>query len=385
MKGSFQIARLFGIPVEIHWTFGLIVLWIFYVVYDKTGQFDPLMLFWQGLFVFSIFLCVLLHEFGHALTARKYGVKTLDIILSPIGGVARLDRMPEKPIQEFWVALAGPLVNVGIIVILSAYVLVLGDIQRSQLLDLLYLVLNPQSNTFAAGLSQFDFYIAGLIGLNAALALFNLLPAFPLDGGRIFRALLSMRWTRLKATGIAARTGQLLAILLALYGIATGNIITAMIGVFVFSTAAGEFNYVKMEDALDKTPVSDLVRTSFTLALSSWQIPEMLQLIPHGLENYFIVWDDYENHATGWVSQKMVVDASRNPTRHPPLQIADIQDTNLIEVQSSDSLKKVFHLIRDQQVPIVLVKKDDEIAGVLDIAMIERFIQMTRKLKQKNR
>lgn len=381
MKGSFQIARFFGIPVEVHWTFGLIVLWILYVVYDKTGQFDPQMLFWQTLFVLSIFFCVMLHEFGHALTARKYGVKTLDIILSPIGGVARLDRMPEKPLQEFWVALAGPLVNVGIILLLSVYVLLQGDIKKSQFLDLLYLVVNPQSNTFAAGLSQFDYYVVGLIGLNAALALFNLLPAFPLDGGRIFRALLSMRLNRLQATRIAARTGQLLAIVLGLYGIANGNIITAMIGVFVFSTAAGEYNYVKMEDALSRTTVNDLVRTSYTLVPDSWHIPEMLQLIPHGLEKYFIVWDEYQDKPTGWVSDKMLFEANKNASLNDLTEIADIQNTTLVEVQSSDSLHGAFNVMRTHQVPILLVKKEDELIGVLDMGMVDQFIRMTRSLK----
>lgn len=383
MKGSFQIARFFGIPVEVHWTFGLIVLWILYVVYDKTGQFDPQMLFWQTLFVLSIFFCVMLHEFGHALTARKYGVKTLDIILSPIGGVARLDRMPEKPLQEFWVALAGPLVNVGIILLLSVYVLLQGDIKKSQFLDLLYLVVNPQSNTFAAGLSQFDYYVVGLIGLNAALALFNLLPAFPLDGGRIFRALLSMRLNRLQATRIAARTGQLLAIVLGLYGIANGNIITAMIGVFVFSTAAGEYNYVKMEDTLSKTTVNDLVRTSYTLVPDSWHIPEMLQLIPHGLEKYFIVWDEYQGKPTGWVSDKILFEASKDDNVSDLTEIGVIQQLGVIEVQASDSLIQAFNLMRTHQIPILLVKKEQELVGVLDREMVEQFIKMSRSLAKR--
>ncbi len=289
--------------------------------------------------------------------------------------------MPEKPLQEFWVALAGPLVNVGIILLLSFYIILQGDIKKSQFLDLLYLVVNPQSNTFAAGLSQFDYYIVGLIGLNAALALFNLLPAFPLDGGRIFRALLSMRLNRLQATRIAARIGQLLAIVLGLYGIANGNLITAMIGVFVFSTAAGEYNYVKMEDVLSRTTVNDLVRTSYTLIPDSWHIPKMLQLIPHSLEKYFIVWDEYQGKPTGWVSDKMLFEANKNANLNDSQKMADIQNDVLIEVQSSDTLYGAFNIMRTHQVPILLVKKEDELIGVLDMGMVEQFIQMTKSLK----
>ncbi len=383
MKGSFRIARFFGIPVELHWTFGLIFLWVFYVVYDKTGRFDPLVLFWQTLFVLSIFLCVLLHEFGHALTARKYGVKTLDIILSPIGGVARLDRMPEKPIQEFWVAIAGPLVNGAIIVILSAYVLLLGNVQRSQFLDLIYLVVNPQSNTFfTADLSQFDFYIFGLIGLNAALAIFNLVPAFPLDGGRIFRALLSMRLPRLKATRIASLTGQVMAIALAVYGLATGNLITTMIGVFVYSTAAAEFRFVKMEETLNNARVADLVRKDFTTLINTWSTREILELLPHSLEKYFLVWDEQEEKYTGWVSEQMILQATKQAEAPFFPAIGEIQRSKLPEVQSEAPLKTAFNLMREEGASIVLVKEEEAIIGVLDMTMVEHFMAISRGLKK---
>lgn len=378
MKGSFRIARFFGIPVELHWTFGLIFLWVGYTVYEKTGRFDPQVLLWQTQFVLSIFLCVLLHEFGHALTARKYGVQTLDIILSPIGGVARLDRMPEKPAQEFWVALAGPLVNGVIILLLSAYVLILSDIRRSQFFDLFYLVFNPQSNTFTANLSQFDFYIFGLIGLNAALALFNLLPAFPLDGGRIFRALLAMRMKRLQATRIAALTGQAMAIALGLYGLATGNLITTLIGVFVFSTAAAEYRFVKMEDTLNQFTIRDLVRTNYQIVKGSWTLSEMMEILPHSLENYFLVQEESSDQLSGWISEKIILKATGDPN----LFIRDIQNLNVEEIQADESIKTAFELIQVKKTPILLVKEGEEVCGVVDLDMIEHFLSITRGSKK---
>lgn len=378
MKGSFRIARFFGIPVELHWTFGLIFLWVGYTVYEKTGRFDPEVLLWQTLFVLSIFLCVLLHEFGHALTARKYGVQTLDIILSPIGGVARLDRMPEKPIQEFWVALAGPLVNGVIIIILSAYVLILGDIKRSQFFDLFYLVFNPQSNTFTANLSQFDFYIFGLIGLNAALALFNLLPAFPLDGGRIFRALLAMRMKRLQATRIAALTGQAMAIALGLYGLATGNLITTLIGIFVFSTAAAEYRFVKMENTLNQFTIRDLVRTNYQIVKGGWTMSEMMEILPHSLENYFLVQEEFSDLPSGWISEKMVLKAANEQD----LFVRDIQVRTVEEIQADEPVKIAFELIQTKNTPILLVKEGEEVYGVVDLDMIEHFLSITRGTKK---
>lgn len=121
MRGSFQIAKFFGIPVFVHWSFGLIFAWIFYLGYSNEWNWTSISV--AVAFVLALFVCVVMHEFGHALMARRFGVKTRDIILSPIGGVARLDRLPEKPMQEFYVAIAGPLVNIGIILLLLPYLL----------------------------------------------------------------------------------------------------------------------------------------------------------------------------------------------------------------------------------------------------------------------
>ncbi|NJL74114.1 MAG: hypothetical protein HC892_02780 [Saprospiraceae bacterium] len=116
MRGTFQIVKLFGIPVQVHWTFALLIAWTVYSSYTQGNSVASTI--WQSLLVVTLFICVVLHEFGHALTARRFGVKTKDIIVLPIGGLARLDRLPEKPSQEFWVAIAGPLVNIAIGILL---------------------------------------------------------------------------------------------------------------------------------------------------------------------------------------------------------------------------------------------------------------------------
>ena len=149
MTSAIQIAKVLGIPVRIHWSFALIIFWILYLVYQNEGSTNWQFIAWQSALILALFLFVVLHEFGHALTARRYGIQTLDIILSPIGGVARLDRMPAKPGQEFWVALAGPMVNYGISILLVGTYLLL-DIENNPLkLRLLaQRMMSPESNIF---------------------------------------------------------------------------------------------------------------------------------------------------------------------------------------------------------------------------------------------
>ncbi len=184
MKWSWKIGRFSGIDLKIHATFAFIIVWVIYkhiIAGDGLGTTVE-----SVIFVLTIFTCVRLQEFEHALTAKKYGIKTLDIILLPIGGVARLERMPEDPKQELWVALAGPAVNV-----LIAFIIFL----------ILFLTGSPiplvNTDFFT------DSFLANLMALNIILVVFNMLPAFPMDGGRVLRALLALRMEYAKSTKIA--------------------------------------------------------------------------------------------------------------------------------------------------------------------------------------
>jgi Zn-dependent protease len=199
MRSSLKIASIFGIEVRIHLTFLLFLVWIWFINY-QVGGFDGAV---QGvLFILGLFACVLLHEFGHAFAAKGFGIHTPDITLLPIGGVARLDRIPEKPWQELVVAIAGPLVNV---VIVAALVFVMhASAALDQPDDL-------ESPTIG--------FLEKMVYINKMLVLFNLIPAFPMDGGRVLRALLAMAMPYGRATQIAAWIGQGLAVVFALFGI----------------------------------------------------------------------------------------------------------------------------------------------------------------------
>ena len=198
MSWSIKFARVAGIDLKIHITFLLFLVWIGFTYFSIGGAVAAR----QGvLFILLLFACVLLHELGHALTAKGFGIRTTDITLLPIGGVARLERIPNEPKQELLIAIAGPAVNVVIAVLLIFY---LG--QRAAMSD--FEDIHTPRVTM----------LSKLASVNIGLVLFNLIPAFPMDGGRILRSILAMRMNYLRATEIAARIGQTLAIAFGIVG-----------------------------------------------------------------------------------------------------------------------------------------------------------------------
>jgi stage IV sporulation protein FB len=224
MSWSLNIGSVAGTAIRIHVTFLLFLAWIFGVNYFSGG---PQVAWSSLLFVVLLFLCVLLHEFGHIFTARGFGVRTPDVILLPIGGVARLERIPEKPSEEFLIAIAGPAVNVVIALLLMA----VGGANLS--------AGHLSSTLEASNVSMVD----RLAAVNLFLALFNLIPAFPMDGGRVLRALLASRLGYVRATEIAAMIGQGVALVLGFLGL-FGNPLLLFIAIFVYLAASSEAHLV---------------------------------------------------------------------------------------------------------------------------------------------
>lgn len=213
---SWKIGRVAGIDLYLHSTLPLMLLLL-----GLNGP-GPLLLV-------AAFACVMLHELGHALMARQFGIDTLDITLYPIGGVARLQRMPRRSGPEMLIALAGPAVNVAIAVVLG-----------------LVLWLGPPVT--GPPLQAFFGFLGSLLAINLGLALFNLVPAFPMDGGRVLRALLGNWMSRLRATQIAALIGQGLAIVFGFYCIFQGQYLQALLAAFVYYAAARELASVQAEE-----------------------------------------------------------------------------------------------------------------------------------------
>lgn len=243
MAWSFSLGRLFGTDVRVHLTFFLLLGWIGYATYAEAG--------WPAavsnmLFVLALFACVVAHEFGHALAARRYGIRTPDITLLPIGGMARLERMPETPRHEIIMALAGPAVNIVIFITLT---LLFGA------------RLNADSLT-NIGTVETNF-ATRLAAVNLFLALFNLIPAFPMDGGRVFRAVLSLWMDRVKATRVAATGGQIVAFLFGFLGLSGGNPVLILIALFVFIAANAEAQDVAMRSVSRRLMARDAMITTY--------------------------------------------------------------------------------------------------------------------------
>ncbi|HXI51511.1 MAG TPA: site-2 protease family protein, partial [Candidatus Saccharimonadales bacterium] len=247
MKSSWRIGRVAGIDVHLHFTFLILLGWVALSHYLQRQNWRDAL---GGLaFTLSLFTIVVLHELGHALTARRFGIRTRDITLLPIGGVARLERIPENPKQELLVALAGPAVNVVLAALFLGVLMVGAEL--------------PAAKEFKLVGGHF---LAKLMWINVSLAVFNLLPAFPMDGGRVLRAVLAMRMDYVRATNIAASIGKGMAWVFASVGLFT-NPFLIFIALFVWIGAAQEASQAQMKSALAGLPVSRVMMTDFrTLA-----------------------------------------------------------------------------------------------------------------------
>ena len=264
--GSIRIAKVAGIPIRLHFTF---LLFIAYVAIVAQRTDSPQL----AALIPAIFACVVLHELGHALVARRFGIETREITLYLIGGIAYIEGRP-KPAEEFWIALAGPLVNVAIALVL---------------LPVVYLVdgaLPPFKFTIDG-----ETFLRGLYLANIALPLFNMIPALPMDGGRVLRSVLAMRMNERKATKIAAAVGQVFAFLVAIYGLTTGNIFLLLIAFFVFVGATQEVASAVGYSLVADKKVSDAMITQFEVVGSGEVLGKAADLLMHSSQRDFpVVW-----------------------------------------------------------------------------------------------
>jgi len=287
MSWSFSIGSFRGTVVRVHYTLLILLAWIALAYYAAGGARAAL----SGLvFVILIFACVTAHEFGHVLVARRYGVRTPDIVLLPIGGASRMEEIPENPKQEAMIGLAGPLVSLAIA---GVSIVLLGRFPT-------YADLAPEA--FAAG----GLPLAQLALLNLVLAAFNLLPAFPLDGGRILRAALSTKMSRVSATRAAARVGQGFAVLFALLGLSSGNIILVLIAGFVFFAASSETGAVRIDAAMRGLAAADVMITRFEVLPANASLGDAADALIRTTQSEFPVIDG-SGRLRGMLTRKQIV------------------------------------------------------------------------------
>ena len=358
MKWQWKLGNFAGIDVYVHATFLLLIGWVGYSHWLENQLWSEVL---SGiLFIIALFACVVLHEYGHALTARKYGIKTRDITLYPIGGVARLERMPEKPVEELWVALMGPAVNVVIAVALFTYLYLTNS-------------LVPLSDLTVASGS----FLERLMTVNISLVLFNLIPAFPMDGGRVLRAFLAMRMDYVRATQIAATIGQGMALLFGLIGL-FGNASLLFIAFFIWIGASQEAGMTQMKNAISGIPVGRAMLTDYKSLSPRDTLARMSQLILSGSQHDFPVIDN--ERVVGVVTRDDFIKAL---TEHgESVAISTIMKKDLPEVDSYEMVENALARIQESGVPALPVTHAGQLVGIVTTENITEYLMIRSALKR---
>lgn len=353
MKWSFKIARLAGIDIYIHATFFLLLLWVGYSDWSSEGTVDAVV---EGVFFVTIlFGCIVMHEMGHALAARHYGIQTRDITLWPIGGVASLESMPEKPLHEMVVAFAGPLVNVVIAGLIWLWLSTHNAL--------------PDMEAVFQGESPILFK---LLVVNLILALFNLLPAFPMDGGRILRALLSFFFQRAQATRYAARIGQFFAVCFGLLGLAGYGPMLMLIAVFLWLAAGAESNMEQMRASVTQLQAHHAMMTDFAILEASDPLSRAVDITLAGHQRNYPV-----RKLDSFVGVLTQHDLLRSLAESGPDSLVGNSSLSPIDTaNASDSLLELLQRMQQQGVMTVIVYDKGAVRGLITLENILELIQL---------
>ena len=357
MGWSLNIGSVAGTAIRIHVTFLLFLAWIFGVSYISGGPQEA----WSGLeFLLLLFLCVLLHEFGHIFTARAFGVSTPDVILLPIGGVSRLERIPEQPSEEFLIAIAGPAVNV----VIAALLVVVGgaSLQLDRLVAL-----------DSASTSMLD----RLAAVNVFLAVFNLIPAFPMDGGRVLRALLASRFGYVRATEVAAAIGQWVAFLLGFLGL-FGNPLLIFIAIFVYLAASSEAHLVAIRAMSQGVPVTAAMMTQFATLTPDEHVDAAVEVLLRTSQGEFPVVDG-ARRPVGVLARNDLIRALKE--RGPDAKVADAMTAQIPTLGHRHCLDEAFRLLQEKSVPAVaIVDAADRLIGLVTSETVGEMLMLHRAM-----
>ncbi|PAP94489.1 site-2 protease family protein [Mesorhizobium wenxiniae] len=342
MSWSLNLGTIAGTTVRVHFTFLLLLVWIWLTHYRIGGTPAA----WEGVaFIIAVFACVVLHEFGHIAAARYFGIGTPDITLFPIGGVARLERMPEEPGQEFVIAVAGPLVNVAIAALIFA--LLGGSAGVEQMAG----IEDPRMN-----------FLARLAGVNVFLVLFNMIPAFPMDGGRILRAALAARLSWSRATQIAATIGQGLAFVFGFVGLFY-NPLLIFIGIFVYLAAAAEAQNAQIREVATSVLVGDVMITEFARLERSATLDEAIEMLLATTQHDFPVTDT-AGHLKGLVTRNDMIRTLKE--KGPAEPVASAMRSDIPKIHYRKSLEESLRLMQQADVPAVaVVDSSDRLVGLM--------------------
>lgn len=365
MKWSWRVGSIAGIALFVHATFVLLLAWVAVAEYQTSRSAMEAL---NGvLFVLAVFATVVLHELGHAMAARRYGIRTRDITLLPIGGVARLERMPREPRQELVVALAGPAVNVVIAALIYLVLSLMGGIPT--FLD---------DASLSSGFLERGFLVR-LLAVNVWLVLFNLIPAFPMDGGRVLRALLAMRHgDYARATETAARVGRFFALLFGVVGMfVLGNPLLVIIALFVWLGAAAEASVAQTSAMLDGVPIQDLMITDVETLAPGDPLSRAVRLILDGFQQDFPV---VENGAVvGMLTRSALLRALSEKGERAPVR--DVMQRDFHQAHPSDEADLALARLRACGCHSMPVLRDGRLLGVLTMDNVGEYVMVQAALR----
>ncbi len=369
----FQLATIGGIPIYIHWSFWLLVIWVVISTLWQSGG-DWVLVGWRLMLIAGMVVSVIIHELGHAFAAAAFQIRTRDITMYPFGGVAYIEKLPEKPLQELVLAIAGPLMNFLIIGVITAGLLLSGfswDVNTVYYFGLRQLTIQ-------------DYFIQ-LVQLNLLLAIFNLIPAFPMDGGRVLRAFLAMRMPYMRATTIAAVLGQGFGIIFASLGYLVDPMLI-LIGYFVFFAAKNEKNKIpKGQRILEEVPARLAVMTTYPILSVTAPLKAAVDALLDSQARSFLIVDP-DGRPAGTLSRERIIKALRESPlpnlgeadTYPSTPITEVMDERLITVDANTSLSEVMHILQEKEVPFLLVTEkvgDKEVLlGLIDAENIAEYL-----------
>ncbi len=362
MGTSITLFRIFGIDLKVHWSFVLILAWGAFIY--SSGPSGPVIGALYGVvIILFLFVCVVLHELGHAVTAKYFKVNVPTITLLPIGGVAQLERMPDKPMQEFLIAVAGPLVNFVLAVLLLPVAAVAIGLGMSN---------GTVGGSFMSWIAQmqvpsFSGLIIYLTVTNVVLGIFNLLPAFPMDGGRILRALLALGLPYVRATRIAVYVGRFMAILFAIWGIMGGGIFMLLIAFFVYVGGGSELEAVESRAVLKRVPAGSALNADALELFASERLVRAVELIMTTYQADFPVLDLGGNFV-GVLTRARLVAALREVGEEGRVVDAMVPAAQIPTCAPTSSLADVWEKIMQSRSSVVAVMERGEFKGLLTLA-----------------
>jgi Zn-dependent protease/CBS domain-containing protein len=359
MKWSYTIGRIAGTDIKVHVTFLLLLGWWALIGYSRGGFAGGLA---SSLALLALFACILLHEFGHILMARRFGVRTPDVILLPIGGVARLERIPDQPRQELLIAIAGPAVTLAIALVLYAVLRLSG------------------SDADVTVLREGQPFLAMLATVNIYLLLFNLIPAFPMDGGRVLRALLASRLGLLRGTRIAATLGQMLAVVGGLYGITRPEPLLVLVAFFVFLGANAEAAAVETRIAGEGLQVRQMMVTDFRTIPIYATLGQAVELLLSGEQREFPVIDNLGRTEGILTRDNLIKGLSQ---KGPDSSVADAMTTGVPTVPPSLGFQEALDRLRSSRLPALpVVDLGGALVGLLTLDNITDLLLVRRARPQ---